>query len=128
RGYRIVDTLDLEPGGERRRRRRGHRLGHRERADALRTLGARGVGGFDDGARRRAARPHDDAGTLVGNVMRLEAGVLNRLLHGDMIPCRALGEKTHRAAIDHIGWIERRRTLYLRSESEFRVLLRTRDA
>ena len=60
--------------------------------------------------------------------MRLETGVLNRLLHGDMIPCRTFGEKTHRAAIDHIGWIERRCTLYLRPESEFRVLLRTRDA
>ena len=32
---RIVDAVDLEPGGERRRSGRRHRLRHRERADAL---------------------------------------------------------------------------------------------
>ena len=51
---RIVDALDLEPGGERRRGGRRHRLRHRERADALgRALFARDVGGLDDGARSR---------------------------------------------------------------------------
>ncbi len=65
---RIVDALDLEPGGERRRGGRRHRLRHRERADALRSLGARGVGGLDDGAGRGAARAHDDAGALVGDL------------------------------------------------------------
>ena len=64
---RIVHALDLEPGRERRGRRRRHRLRHRERTDALRALGAGDVGGFDDGARRRAAGAHDDAGALVGD-------------------------------------------------------------
>jgi hypothetical protein len=33
---RVVDAVDLEPGGKRRRCGRGHCLGHRERADPLR--------------------------------------------------------------------------------------------
>ena len=90
---RIVHALDLEPGGERRRGGRRHRLRHRERADALRALGARGVGGLDDGARRGPARAHDDAGALVGDVVLLEAGVADRLLHRDVVPgrCRRRG-------------------------------------
>ena len=65
---RIIDALDLEPGGERRRRGRGHRLRHGERADALRPLRARDVGGLDERACRGAARAHDDAGALVRDV------------------------------------------------------------
>ena len=64
---RIVHALDLEPGRQRRRGGRRHRLGHRERADALGPLAAGDVGALDDGARRRPAGAHDDAGALVGN-------------------------------------------------------------
>ena len=60
RGDRVVDALDLEPGGERRRGGRAHRLGHGERADALGPLLARDVGGLDDGAGRGAAGAHDE--------------------------------------------------------------------
>ena len=83
---RIVDALDLEPGGERRRGRRRHGFRHGEGADALRALAAGDVGGFHDGAGRGAARAHDDAGARIGDVAPLEPGIGDRLLHGDMVP------------------------------------------
>ena len=65
----VVDAVDLEPGGQRRRGGRGHRLRHRERSDALRAgVLAGDLGGIDDGAGRGTARAHDDAGALVGDV------------------------------------------------------------
>ena len=33
----------------------------------------------------------------------LEARILDRLLHRDVIPRRALAEEAHRAAVDHLG-------------------------
>ena len=99
---RIVDALDLEPGGERRRRGRGHRLRHGERPDPLRALGAGDVGGLDDGAGRRAARAHDDAGALVRDLVVLEAGVADRLLHGDVVPGGAAAVEAHGAAVDRL--------------------------
>ena len=65
RGDRIVQAADLEPGRKRRRGARAHRLGHRERADALGALLAGDVGGLDDGAGRGPARADDQAGALV---------------------------------------------------------------
>src|SRR5690606_12465641 len=97
----IIDALDLEPGGERRRRGRTHCLRHREGTDPLRSLFARGQCRFDDGAGRRSARTHDDSGPLVGNLVRLEAGIANGLIHGDMIPGGAAAMKAHGATVDH---------------------------
>src|SRR5690606_5306252 len=79
RADRIVDALDLEPGGERRRGSRTHGLRHGERADALRALVARGHGRLVYGAGRRAAGTHDDAGALVRYLVFLEAGIADRL-------------------------------------------------
>ena len=59
---------------------------------------------------------------------RLEAGILDRLLHRDVIPRRALAEEAHRAAVDHVGRIERRRALHLRAEAELGIFLRARNA
>ena len=97
---RIVDALDLEPGGERRRGGRRHRLGHRERADPLRALVAGDVGRLDDGARRGPARAHDDAGASRSRFRLLEPGIADRLLHGDVVPGRAAAEEAHGAAVD----------------------------
>ena len=70
---RIVHALDLEPGRERRRRGRRHRLRHRERPDALRAAFLRVMSAASTMvARRRAARAHDDAGALVGDLALLE--------------------------------------------------------
>ena len=105
---RIVDAFDLEPGGERRRRRRRHRLRHRERADALRSLFRWCLRRLDDGARRRSARAHDDAGARVGDFVLLKSGVADRLLHGDVIPGGAAAEEAHGAAVDGFRGIEGR--------------------
>ena len=125
---RIIDALDLEPGRERRRSGRRHRFRHRERADALGTLAARDIGALDDGPRRRAARAHDDAGALVGNVGLFEAGVADRLLHGDVIPGGAAAEKAHGAAIDRFAGIERRRAVHLAAKAKLGIFVGAHDA
>ena len=57
----------------------------------------------------------------------LRAGILDRLLHRDVIPRRALAEEAHRAPVDDIGGIEGRRALHLRAEAELGVFFRARD-
>ena len=57
-----------------------------------------------------------------------ETGILDRLLHRDVIPRRALTEETHRTAVDHRRGIDRRRTLHLRTEAEFGIFLSPRNA
>ena len=94
---RIARALDLEPGAERRRGGRGHRLRHGERADALRPLLARDVGGFNDRFGGRTAGAHQDAGARVRNVPRHQVGVADRLLHGEMRPGGAAAMEAHRA-------------------------------
>jgi len=125
---RIVHALDLEPGGERRGGRRRHCLRHRERTDPLRALAPRDVGGLDHGAGGRAARAHDDAGALVGNLVFLEAGVAQGLLHGDVVPGRAQPEEPHGAAVDGFLRIEPRRTVDLAAEPELGVFVGARNA
>src|SRR5262249_41560072 len=95
----------------------------RERAYALRPLLAGDVGRFDDGARRRPARAHDDPGPLVGHLVVLQAGVADRLLHRDMIPGRAAAEKAHRAPVYHLSPIEARGAMHLRAESHLGLLV-----
>ena len=91
-------------------------------------LAAGGVGGLDDGAGRGAARAHDDAGALVGDFAFLEAGVADRLLHGDMVPGGAAAEEAHGAAVDRFARIERRRAVHLAAEAELGVLVGAHDA
>ncbi len=124
---RIVHALDLEPGRERGRRGGGHRLRHRERTDPLGALGAGDVGCLHDGARGRSAGAHDDTGADVGDLLRRKPGVLDRLLHGNMIPRSPLAEEAHRAPVDDIGRIEGRGALHLRTEAELGVFFRTGD-
>ena len=125
---RIAHALDLEPGRERRRRGRRHRLRHRERPDALRPLAARDVGRLDDGARRRPARAHDDAGALVRDLGRFEPGIADRLLHGDMVPGGAAAEKAHGAAVDRLAGIEGGRAVHLGAEAELGIFVGAHDA
>ena len=58
----------------------------------------------------------------------LETGVLDRLLHRDVIPGGAFAEEAHRTPIDHAGRIERRRALHLGAEAELGILFRARDS
>src|ERR1043166_6282378 len=107
-GDRIINALDLEPRGKRRRGSRRHGLGDRERPDALWTLATGGVGGLHDGAGRGTARTHDDAGALVRNLVVGKTSVADRLLHGDMVPGGTAAEKAHRAAVDRARGLEGR--------------------
>ena len=64
---------------------------------------------------------------IVGNLVGLEAGILDRLFHRDVVPGRAFAEEAHRAAVDHVRRIERRRALHLGAEAEFGIFVRARD-
>src|SRR5215211_3872566 len=97
-------------------------------SDALGSLASRRVGGFHDGARRGPARPHDDAGALVGDVALLKTCIADRLLHRDMIPGRAYAEETHGAAVDDFGRVERGRAVHLAADAELGVFVGARDA
>ena len=40
----------------------------------------------------------------------------------------AIGQEAHRAAIDHVGGVDRRRTLHLRAKAHFGIFTRAGDA
>jgi hypothetical protein len=44
-----------------------------------------------------------------------------------VIPRRTFAEETHRTSVDHVGRVDRRRTLYLRTKTELGVFRRARD-
>ena len=128
RRYRIVGALDLEGGGQRRRRPRAHALRHLERADLLGVLLAGDVGGAHDGPRRGSARAHDDAGALVHDIARLEARVADGLVHGDVVPAHARFHEAARLARDHAFPFDVRLAVHLAAEAELGVFLRAHDA
>ncbi len=129
RGDRIVDALDAEGRRQRRRRRRAHGLGHRQRPDALGAgVFAGNIGRLDDGAGGGPARPHDDARHRVGNVALLEPGIGNGLLHGEVVPGRALAHEAGDAAVQHFERIQDRIALDLAAEAQFGIVGGGNDA
>ena len=126
---RIVHALDLEPGGERRRRGRRHRLRHRERADALRALSS----GWCRAA-STMVRVDGPPEPMMMPVRSLETslsckpGVADRLLHRDVVPGGAAAEEAHGAAVDGFGRIERGRAVDLAAEAERGVFVGARNA
>ena len=64
----------------------------------------------------------------IGNVVFLDAGIADRLLHGDVVPGRALPEEAHGAAVDRARRIERRRAVHLAAEAVLGEFLGARDA
>ena len=57
-----------------------------------------------------------------------KARIKDRLIHRDMVPGRAAGMETHRAAIDDAAGVERRRAVNLAAKAEFGVCVRLDDA
>ena len=55
-----------------------------------------------------------------------EAGVADRLLHGDVVPGGAAAEEAHGAAVDATCRIERRRAVHLAAEAELGVFVGAR--
>ena len=77
---------------------------------------------------RGPARAHDDAGALVGNVFVLDAGIADRLLHGDVVPGRAAAEEAHGAAVDRVRPDRASAALHLAAEAELGEFLGAADA
>ena len=125
---RVIDSLDLERGGERRRIRARHRLRHFERPHLARPFRARRVGGLNDGARGRAARAHDEAGALVADVLLAKPRVEDGLLHRDVVPGGARPHETAHLAVDHPFPVEVRFAVNLRAKAPFGVILGFDDA
>src|SRR5262249_8225454 len=65
---------------------------------------------------------HDDAGALVGNVFLREPAVSDGLLHGDVVPARAIAHEAHHALVYNVFWIELRLPGHLRAKTTLRVI------
>ena len=94
----------------------------------LRATGARRLGRLDDHLGGRAARADDQAGLLVAHLVGREAGVGDRLLHGDVAEGRALGQEPRGAAVDHRLPVDVRLAVHLAAEAELGIFRRGRDA
>ena len=58
----------------------------------------------------------------------LEAGIADRLVHGDVVPGRAAAVEAHGAAVDHLFRIEARGAVDLAAEAELLVIRSLADA
>ena len=126
---RVVDTVDLEPGGECRRRGRRHALRHSEGTDALRAaVLARDVGGFHDHGGGRSAGAHHDSGAFVRYVGLLEARVGDRLVHRHVVPLSTLGQEAQRATVDERGRVQLGLAPYVAAEAVLGEGFREGDA
>src|SRR5690606_16667059 len=108
--------------------RRAHGLGYGERPDAFWPLFAGDVRSLNDRTRRRTAGSHDDPGPWVLDILFLEARIRDGLLHGNVVPGRALAHEPRRAAVEHLKRIEFGRPMYLAAEVEIRIFLGKDDA
>ena len=60
--------------------------------------------------------------------LSVEAGVADRLLHGDVIPGGAAAEEAHGAAVDGFARVERGRAVHLAAEAELGIFVGAHDA
>ena len=83
---------------------------------------ARRVGGRDDRLGRRAARPHDETGALVLDLVFLKARIDDRLFHRHIVPGRAVTHEAAYAAVDRIVDVKPRRSMDLATKTELDVI------
>ena len=95
-----------------------HRLWHQGRSDPARAFLAGCVGGLDHGLGRRPAGPHDEAGTLIGDIVGLKAGIVDRLQHGDVVPGRPRAHEAPGLAIENFFEIELRGAVNLAAKAK----------
>src|SRR6185503_11503395 len=101
---------------------------HFEGPDLLGVLFAGDIGGADDGARRRPAGAHDDAGALVDDLAGLEPCVADGLVHGNVVPADARFHEAPRLAWDHALPLQLRLAVHLATEAQLGVSLGADDA
>ena len=119
---------DAEGSGERCRIGARHGGRHGERADPLRAFFAGDVGGGDDGAGRGAAGAHDQAGAFVLDLAVLEAGIRDRLLHGDIVPGGTVAHEAADPAVDGAVEVEMRFAMDLAAEAELGIIIGLDDS
>ena len=73
-------------------------------------------------AHRRTARAHDEAGPRIDDVLLLEAGVADRLFHGDKGVGRPIAHEAARTPVDRCVEINLRTPVHLAAESHLLVI------
>src|SRR5262249_8063086 len=99
-----------------------------KRANFAGSLFAGRVRGLDNRAGRGTARAHDQPGPLMADLIFLKPGVHNRLLHGNVVPCRTGTHETAYLPVDLLFPIERWCAMDLAAEASFGIILCSHDA
>jgi hypothetical protein len=101
---------------------------HLERTDALGPLFLGGDRGLHDGAGRGPARARDEAGALIGDLAVGQAGVGDRLLHGEVGVGGTIAHEAHETAVDQLLDVHLERAGDLAAEAEVAILGHELDA
>ena len=128
RGYGVVDALDPKGYGQGGGVRVRHDPRHHERTNPLGPFFLGDGIGEAHVLGRGAARTHDQPGTLVGDLAVFQAGVSDRLLHGDIVERRAVAHEPAQLAIQCRIDVELDRAMHVAAEPEFGVFLRALDS
>jgi hypothetical protein len=110
RGDRVVHALDLERRGQAGGDGAAHGARHAVRTDALDAFLAQDVEGFHLVEGGGAAGTGDQAGARVGDLFLAEAGVLDRLLHGQVGEGGGVAHETVDLAVDQLFQVQVDRT------------------
>jgi hypothetical protein len=103
---RVVQALDLERRGQARRNGAAHGPGNAVWADALDAFLAQDVQRFHLVQGRGAAGTGDQAGTRVGHLLFGQAGVSDRVFHGQVGVGRSVADEAIDLAIDQLFEVE----------------------
>ncbi len=84
--------------------------------------------GLEEVRSGRTTGAHHETGTLVGNVFFLEARILNRFFHSDIVISRTRPHEAHLTFVDMFGHINLRHAVDLAAETVFGVFRCGNDA
>jgi hypothetical protein len=121
RGDGVVDALDAEGRGQAGRDGAAHGARDHHGAHALDALVAQRVGGPDLVQAGGAARAGDQAGARVGDFVRLQPGLLDGLLHGQVGVGGGVAHEAQGAAVDGGFEVQRGPTAELRAQASLGV-------
>ena len=118
----VVNTLDFVGRGQAGGIGAAHGAGYHERTDFFCAFFPQQVDGQRDILRRGAAGTGDQAGARIGNFRLAQAGILDRLLHRDVIVCSAVAHETAQLAVDQAVQVDIDSPMNMAAKAEFLVL------